>query len=69
MGACIIPLKLAGSVSGKVGSHNRFANSQASALNAGVSTDPYLPESKILLVLGPYLISKGVVLLVSLLRS
>ena len=42
----MIPLEVAGSVSGKVGSlASRCANSQASALNAGVSTVPYSPES------------------------
>ena len=47
MWASIIPLEVAGSVSGKVGSHKQvdLANSQVSALNAGMSTVPNLPES------------------------
>ena len=47
---------------------SRSANWQASASNAGVPGDPNLPESNCL-YLGAYLISQGVVLLVSLLHS
>ena len=47
---------------------SRFANSQASALNVGVPTVPYLPESNCS-YLACILISQGVVLLVSLLQS